>query len=451
MKIFCIGLSKTGTTSLAHALRILGYKTKDNPGVINYDAGDLSSIDMSVLEENDAISDTPIPSFYRELDAKYPDSRFILTTRDMEGWLNSCKKQFTQKLADKQNDAHNRLFIDLYDSTVFDQQKFRQGYEDFVNGVIQYFADRPQDLLTLNVSAGAGWETLCPFLGKPVPDIPFPKANVTRIRWMNINDVTNIAQQAGREARGIYAFMQGDRFSLDTSKAGTIRKLGYFLQKIRYHFHKDSALALEMAMDASLYTICKSIKELNSQIPIISPKQCNIAPYSERQKWNHFWLVDPLEGTRLSHNPETTPALSIALIEDRVPIIGIVYAPVIDTAYYAMAGKGAFKVKGSRDPVKLVSQTGNERDQSTDLDDSRFLTESRQKTSANPPHNALTMCMFAEGNYAIKSSLENTMEWHTAAAQAVVSAAGIKVTSCETGEQLTYNKEGFANNCIIIE
>jgi 3'-phosphoadenosine 5'-phosphosulfate (PAPS) 3'-phosphatase len=450
MKIFCIGLSKTGTTSLAHALRILGYKTRDNPGVINYDAGDLSSIDMSVLEENDAISDTPIPSFYRELDAKYPDSRFILTVRDMEGWLNSCKKQFTQKLADKQNEAHNQLFMDLYDSTVFDEQKFRKGYEDFVNGVFQYFADRPQDLLTLNVSAGDGWETLCPFLGKPLPDIPFPKANVTQIRWMNINDVTSIAQQAGREARGIYAFMQGDRFSLDTSKAGTIRKLGYFLQKVRYHFHKDSARALEMAMDASLDTICKSIKELNSQIPIISPKQCNIAPYSERQKWNHFWLVDPLDGNSFSRNPETTPALSIALIEDRIPIIGVVYAPVIDTAYYAMAGKGAFKVKGSQDPVKLVSQTGNERDQSTDLDNSRFLTESRQKSGATPPHIALTMCMFAEGNYAIKSSLENTMEWHTAAAQAVVSASGIKVTSCETGEQLTYNKEGFANNCIII-
>jgi 3'(2'), 5'-bisphosphate nucleotidase len=369
----------------------------------------------------------------------------------MEGWLKSCKKQFTQKLADNQNDAHNRLFMDLYDSTVFDEQKFRKGYEDFVNGVLRYFADRPQDLLTLNVSAGDGWGTLCPFLGKPLPDIPFPKANVTQIRWMNINDVTSIAQQAGREARGIYAFMQGDRFSLDTSKAGTIRKLGYFLQKVRYHFHKDSARALEMAMDASLDTICKSIKELNSQIPIISPKQCNIAPYSERQKWNHFWLVDPLDGNSFSRNPETTPALSIALIEDRIPIIGVVYAPVIDTAYYAMAGKGAFKVKGSQDPVKLVSQTGNERDQSTDLDNSRFLTESRQKSGATPPHIALTMCMFAEGNYAIKSSLENTMEWHTAAAQAVVSASGIKVTSCETGEQLTYNKEGFANNCIIIE
>ena len=59
--------------------------------------------------------------------------------------------------------------------------------------------------------------------------------------------------------------------------------------------------------------------------------------------------------------------------------------------------------------------------------------------------------MFAEVDSAIKSSLDNTMEWHTAAAQAVVSASGKKVTSCKTGEQLTYNKESFANNCISIE
>ena len=451
MKIFCIGLSKTGTTSLAHALTILGYKTKDNPGIINYDAGDLSSIDTSALEENDAISDTPIPSFYRELDTKYPDSKFILTVRDMDGWLVSCKKQFTQKLADKQNDAHNRLFMDLYDSTVFDEEKFRKGYQDFVDGVYRYFADRQQDLLTLNISSGDGWETLCPFLGKPVPDVPFPKANVTKIRWMNINDVTGIAKQAGREAMDVYTFIQDDRSSFGNSTASALRKLGYYLQKARYHFHKDSTRSLEIAMDASLRTICAGLKESNENIPVIASKLINNVPCSERQKWNHFWLVDPLDGSDLSDDPETTLTLSISLIEDRTPILGVVYAPVIDTVYYAMKGKDAFRICGNADPVKLVSQAGNEQGQPGDLDIPSLLNKTRPKTGPGRSYNALSVCLLAEGNRATWVSPENTMEWQTAAAQAVVSAAGMQFTSCETGKQLTYNKKGFANNSFVIE
>lgn len=80
-KIFGIGLSKTGTTSLAHALEILGYRTKDYPGLSRYRAGDLSSVDLAVVDAYDALTDTPIPSFYRELDQRYPGAKFILTVR----------------------------------------------------------------------------------------------------------------------------------------------------------------------------------------------------------------------------------------------------------------------------------------------------------------------------------------------------------------------------------
>ena len=69
-KIFGIGLSKTGTTSLARALEILGYKTRDYIGVSSYTRGELSSIDLAEIEANDAFTDTPIPSFYKELDRR---------------------------------------------------------------------------------------------------------------------------------------------------------------------------------------------------------------------------------------------------------------------------------------------------------------------------------------------------------------------------------------------
>ena len=133
-KIFCIGLSKTGTTSLARALEILGYKTRDYIGVTSYFAGDLTSINLQEIDANEAFTDTPIPSFYKQLDEKYPNSKFILTTRNMEDWLRSCKKQFTKRMVEKQNEATCQLHTDLYDCFEFDQEKYANGYTPLVNG-----------------------------------------------------------------------------------------------------------------------------------------------------------------------------------------------------------------------------------------------------------------------------------------------------------------------------
>jgi hypothetical protein len=231
MKIFGIGLSKTGTTSLAHALELLGYKTRDYPGLVHYSPGDLTSIDAGLLDTHDALTDTPIPSFYRELDARYPDAKFILTIRDAEGWLKSCKKQFTQKLADKQNDAHNRLFMDIYGCTMFDEQKFRAAYDRFINGVRDYFNGRPDKLLIMNVVAGDGWEMLCPFLNKSIPDIPFPKANVTQIRWMNADDLVGIAREAGQEIRQAHAILSAHPDSHDVYASSFIKRFTAHLKR----------------------------------------------------------------------------------------------------------------------------------------------------------------------------------------------------------------------------
>jgi hypothetical protein len=135
---------------------MLGYRTKDNMGVVKFAAGDLSCIDLDVVDANDAPTDTPIPSFYRGLDARCPGSKFILTVRDREGWLKSCKKQFTQRFAEIQTDAHKRLFMDLYGTDVFDDRRFASGYERFVDGAREYFKDRQRDLLIIDIVAGEG-------------------------------------------------------------------------------------------------------------------------------------------------------------------------------------------------------------------------------------------------------------------------------------------------------
>lgn len=426
MKIFGIGLSKTGTTSLAHALEILGYKTRDYPGIEHYSAGDLTSIDAGMLETHDALTDTPIPSFYRELDARYPDAKFILTIRDAEGWLKSCKKQFTEKLAARQNEAHNQLFMDLYGCTVFDEQKFLAGYEKYVSGVLAHFRNRPQDLLVINVVAGEGWEKLCPFLGKPIPEIPFPKANVTQITWMNIDDIVAVAKRAGRITLRVHQQRQ---------KCGTIGK-------ILYRLRGGDAGALQRVSHEAHEAIVDGLKKLNAQTAVLS-RESGAIPYSERAHWNHLWLVDPLDGADAFLGKDGGFTVNIALIQDGAPIYGVVYAPVTDTVYYARIGKGAFKLEGDQAPRQLnaLAAPGKKSE----------VAHEHKKHSPMFGSRALAMCRVAEGQLDSCTIEGPSQEWETAAAHLIATNAGKRVQDCKSGQGLKYNTERLMRECVIVE
>jgi 3'-phosphoadenosine 5'-phosphosulfate (PAPS) 3'-phosphatase len=438
-KIFCIGLSKTGTTSLARALEISGYKTRDYLGIARYSAGDLCSINLDEINSNDAFTDTPIPSFYKILDLEYPNSKFILTIRDMDGWLKSCKKQFTQKQADKQNTASNLLFMDLYGCTVFNEQKFRCGHENFINDVLHYFKDRPQDLLILDIAAEEGWEKLSPFLGRPIPETPFPKSNVTLIRWMKINDIIDIARLAGQEILTAYELIQANRTGRgkhSTRRFGLVRSL---LEKTSYIIRGGAAGIQKAARRKAYNIIIKRLKELNSGIPVISPVSANV-PYSQRSKWNHFWLVDPLDGDTWLHDSETIFTVNIALIEDRKPNLGVVYAPSLDITYYATSGNKAFIIKSG--DTQECSGPHNK--------SGRVLFEAQKKNPASMSK-ALMICLATEGKPDSAPPMADTMEWQTAGAHAILHCAGMKITSHTSGKELTYNKERLDNGHIIIE
>jgi 3'-phosphoadenosine 5'-phosphosulfate (PAPS) 3'-phosphatase len=425
MKIFGIGLSKTGTTSLAQALTLLGFKTRDYPGLSHYAPGDLSSIDAALLEAFDALTDTPIPSFYRELDARYPDAKFILTVRDKAGWLKSCKKQFTQKLAEKQSATHNQLFMDLYGCTVFDEEKFAAGYDRFVQSVQDHFGDRPGKLLTLDVIAGDGWEKLCPFLNKPVPEAPFPKANVTRIRWMAIDDLVRIAREAGED------ILRRDPRRMQNP----LRKALYALSGGRPH-------AVKAATRAAEQRLLTSLAKLNPDIPVVS-RLSHAMPYSERDKWNHFWLVDPLDGeeTFAVGNGEFT--VNIALIEDRRAVAGVVYAPLSGTVFYAMTWKGAYKVEGRGQPVKLEMRDA-------DTPALNHPQSASRPARPTPGSRALEMCRLVENEAAIAANIMDTMEWQSAAAHALANSLGRRILQCDTTAELSYNKENWINPCITV-
>jgi 3'-phosphoadenosine 5'-phosphosulfate (PAPS) 3'-phosphatase len=438
MKIFGIGLSKTGTTSLAHALEILGYKTRDYPGLVHYSAGDLSSIDANLLDAYDALTDTPVPSFYRELDVKYPDAKFILTIRAAEGWLKSCMKQFTQKLADKQNDAHHQLFMDMYGCTVFDEQKFRAGYDRFVNGVYEYFKGRPDKLLIMNVAAGDGWEALCPFLHKPIPDIPFPKANVTQIRWMSADDLVDIAREAGQEILRAHNVLSAHSASQEAQAISWIRQIPVRIERAIFHARGGMPGALARASRAAQDALIRRLGKLNPGIPVIS-RTLHAVPFAERSKWNHFWLIDPLDGEAGFASQAGDFTVNIALIEDQKPISGVVYAPISGILYYAMAGKGAFKVEPGGQPVKI---NAHEAGGGPSAKTAKGATATTSK--------ALMLCRLAEGMPGIDQTLYHCMEWHSAAAHAVARAAGKHVRPCHGNGELTYNKMDWSSECVTV-
>jgi len=425
-KIFGIGLSKTGTSSLAQALQILGFRTLDNMGASRYVAGDLSSIDLEKVEAHDALTDTPIPSFYRELDRRYPGSKFILTVREREGWLKSCMKQFSLRFAESQSEPNKRLFVDLYGTNVFDAEKFARGYDRFVVGVTEYFRDRTDDLLVLNVTAGEGWERLCPFLAKPVPDIPFPKANVTQIRWMKMEDLVAVAEEAGRALLQRY---QGQVATAAVSPGGGSRVAGRRLldRAMQVALGLD---ATEAALRSSHRSLVSGLNRLNAEIPVLSPVG-EPTGYADRKHWNHVWLVDPLDGRTAFVNGQADFSVNIALIEDGRPIYGVVHAPAKGLTYYGRIGKGAFRQSAGAAPVHLAL---------AEAPRSERIEGAATEAPGAGRSVALHACAWLESPLGDSLTIGPAAEWDLAAAHAILGAAGLRIRQPDTAEEVVYNR-----------
>jgi hypothetical protein len=166
-KVFCVGLGKTGTTSLKEALRMLGYRTIRLP------------LEWQGITDFDAALPGVSAAMYRELDKAFPGSRFILTLRDVDGWLKSIERDMGRKqdVQRERAEERKRMLEMLYGSPVFDRERFRQTFHDHQAGVRSYFEARPDDLLVLDVTRSSGWDDLCGFLEEPVPAEPFPFIN----------------------------------------------------------------------------------------------------------------------------------------------------------------------------------------------------------------------------------------------------------------------------------
>ena len=177
-KVFGIGWAKTGTTTLGSCFEILGYnhQTQDLKLTLDLEKNDFSRIFASV-DAHDTFEDWPWLILYKELDTQYPNSKFIMTTREQTGWVKSYKNML--KTQGKASGHMNKIRTILYSlpfPNVTEEQLIER-YDKHVADVKEYFKDRPNDLLILNWKSGDGWKELCGFLGKEIPTEPFPHAN----------------------------------------------------------------------------------------------------------------------------------------------------------------------------------------------------------------------------------------------------------------------------------
>ena len=183
-RIFGVGWHKTATTSLARALATLGYdsthwKSAHWAKAIWEEMKERGS--SPTLERSYALCDLPIPILFRELDAAYPGSKFILTIRNEDEWVESARTHWSDKnpyRAQWDNDPFtHRVHRECYGRVKFDEGTMRERYRRHNAEVLEHFRDRPRDLLVMDMSRGAGWYELCGFLKKPIPAERYPRAN----------------------------------------------------------------------------------------------------------------------------------------------------------------------------------------------------------------------------------------------------------------------------------
>lgn len=225
--------------------------------------------------------------------------------------------------------------------------------------------------------------------------------------------------------------------------------------------YKDDKSPLTEADIKSNEIICTALQEAYPDIPLLSEENKEV-PYKVRKTWEYYWCIDPIDGTKefIKKNGEFT--VNIALIHKDTPVLGVVYAPALGDMYKAKKGSGAFKneqklpLKVNKTPEKtlrvVASKSHLSEETQTFID--ALEAESIEQVSKG---SSLKLCMVAEGAADIYPRLAPTMEWDTAAADAIVRESG-KMTyqyypslQTQNREALRYNKKDLLNPMFLVK
>ncbi len=235
---------------------------------------------------------------------------------------------------------------------------------------------------------------------------------------------------------------------------GIAKRAGAAIMEVYAHGievqHKADNSPLTQADLAAHHIIEAGLTELTPDLPVLSEESASI-PYETRKRWDRYWLVDPLDGTRefIKRNGEFT--VNIALIEHHQPVLGVVFAPALDLLFYAAQGQGAYRQLASREPQRIYARTFDPTQVAVAGSRSHAGDELTRFLDRMGPHllismgSSLKICLVAEGRADVYPRLGLTSEWDTAAAQCVLQEAGGKLIDTQ-GQVFKYNlKDSLLN------
>lgn len=197
--------------------------------------------------------------------------------------------------------------------------------------------------------------------------------------------------------------------------------------------------------------IVEGLKQLTPDVPILSEEQDPPISFAERKTWQHYWLVDPLDGTKEFINHSGDFAINIALIENHEPIFGLIYSPVLDEVYFAGKGFGAYKQStAGEEPVKIKTRKWKDKTivavgHHYKVEKLQAILEKFGEYEILTMGSALKFCLLADGRADFYPRLGQTYEWDTAAGQIIVEEAGGAVIDLDF-KPLRYNtKDSLIN------
>ena len=206
-----------------------------------------------------------------------------------------------------------------------------------------------------------------------------------------------------------------------------------------------------------------------TDIPILSEEGKSIS-YEERKTWDKLWIVDPIDGTKefIKRNGEFT--VNIALVENQKPTLGVIYAPVLSELYFSSSEIGARKINIKNknldfnsilrfseklprpridDKYTIVASRSHLNDETKIYIDN--LKKQKKELKMISKGSSLKLCLVAEGSADCYPRFAPTMEWDTAAGQAICSAAGFDLIDLKTNKPMIYNRRTLLNNSFIIK
>ena len=218
--------------------------------------------------------------------------------------------------------------------------------------------------------------------------------------------------------------------------------------------YKEDESPLTEADTKANAIICTALEKLYPTIPIMSEENKQTA-YEIRKSWEYYWCIDPIDGTKefIKKNGEFT--VNIALIHKDTPVLGVVYAPALNIVYKAKKGAGAYKnnqklpLHTNKHPGKklFVVASKSHLSQETQEFIDNLPTQQVEQVSIG---SSLKLCMVATGEADIYPRLAPTMEWDTAAADAIAREAGKKTYQFGTEKPIVYNKENLLNPWFVV-